>query len=878
MFNNSKRSTLHQLVKIGALLWLCLGALAAPSHAANLMRGPYLQMGSPTSIVVRWRTDVAGNSRVRYGLSPASLTSLADNAASVTDHIVTLSGLSPDTKYYYSIGSTTETLASGDGYFFVTSPASGKPTRVWVVGDSGTANSNVLAVRDAYETFAGDRHTDLWMMLGDNAYTNGTDTEFQQAVFAMFPEMLRKSALWSTRGNHERTDAGGSVYYNIFTLPTAGEAGGLASGSEAYYSFDYGDIHFICLDSYGSDRSAGGPMLTWLANDLANTGKTWIVAFWHHPPYSKGSHNSDTETELIQMRQNALPILEAGGVDLVLGGHSHSYERSVLLDGHYGDSTTLTPSMKLDAGSGRPGGAGSYKKLGADPQAPHLGAVYTVAGSSGQATGGALNHPAMYVSLNNMGSVVLDVDGSTMNVKFLRETGAIADYFTLQKLPIGNSVPPSITGPASLLPNGMISTPYSITMTATGDQAIVWSLAGGSLPPGMTFHPTGVYYGTPATAGTYSFTVRASNVTPDDTRTFTHTIDPLTQTPWNGSPLAIPGRIQAEDFDNGGEGLAFHDTTSGNSGGKYRNTAVDIETNTDGGAGFNIGWTAAGEWLEYTVNAAATGTYSLAIRLASAGLGATLHVEVDGVDRTGAVSVPNTGGWQTWQTVTAAPALSLTAGTHLVRVALDANGSAGGVANLQHMDWQLIVSPPAAPSGLTANGVSTSQIDLAWIDNASDEDGFKIERSSDGVNFSQIAIVGANATTHSNTGLPSGASYTYRVRAYNSGGDSPYSNTASAMTLPGAPAAPGSLTLKAVSSSQINLTWVDNASNESGFKIERSLDGINFTEIAIVGANVKTYATTGLTKNTRYYFRVRAYNASGNSAYSNTANTKTKPK
>jgi hypothetical protein len=103
-----------------------------------------------------------------------------------------------------------------------------------------------------YQTFAGAR-TNLWMMLGDNAYSNGTDAEYQQAVFAMFPEMLRKSVLWSTRGNHENTDAGGSVYYNIFTLPTAAQAGGLASGWEAYYSFDFGDIHFICLDSYGSD-------------------------------------------------------------------------------------------------------------------------------------------------------------------------------------------------------------------------------------------------------------------------------------------------------------------------------------------------------------------------------------------------------------------------------------------------------------------------------------------------------------------------------------------------------------------------------------------------------------------------------------------------
>ena len=199
----------------GAMLLLSL--LAMPLPAANLMRGPYLQVGTPTSVVVRWRTDVATDSRVRYGLTPGSLTSTTDDLASTTEHQVALTGLTPNTRYYYSVGSTAATLSSGPDHTFVTSPATGtsKPTHLWVLGDSGTANANVLAVRDAYQTLAGGRDTDLWLMLGDDAYNSGTDTEFQNAVFAMFPEMLRKSVLWPTRGNHEATDASGSVYYNI---------------------------------------------------------------------------------------------------------------------------------------------------------------------------------------------------------------------------------------------------------------------------------------------------------------------------------------------------------------------------------------------------------------------------------------------------------------------------------------------------------------------------------------------------------------------------------------------------------------------------------------------------------------------------------------
>jgi hypothetical protein len=109
-------------------------------------------------------------------------------------------------------------------------------------------------------------------------------------------------------------------------MPTAGQAGGNSSGTEAWYSFDHGDIHFVCLDSEGSPRTPGSAMLTWLAADLAASTKTWTIAFWHHPPYTKGSHDSDLDSDsggrMKDMRTNVLPVLEAGGVDLVLCGHS----------------------------------------------------------------------------------------------------------------------------------------------------------------------------------------------------------------------------------------------------------------------------------------------------------------------------------------------------------------------------------------------------------------------------------------------------------------------------------------------------------------------------------------------------------------------------
>ena len=186
---------------------------------------------------------------------------------------------------------------------------------------------------------------------------------------------------------------------------------------------------------------------------------------------------------------------------------------------------------------------------------------------------------------------------------------------------------------------------------------------------------------------------------------------------------------------------------------------------------------------------------------------------------------------------------------------------------------------PAAPSSLTATAASSTQINLSWADNSNNEDGFRIERCQDAgcTNFVEIATVGANVASYSNTGLTAATTYQYRVRAYNSGGNSAYSNTATATTNATAPAAPSSLTAIAASSTQINLSWTDNSNNEDGFRIERCQDAgcTNFVEIATVGANVASYSNTGLTAATTYQYRVRAYNSGGNSAYSNTATATT---
>src|SRR5437868_6505050 len=155
-------------------------------------------------------------------------------------------------------------------YSFVTPPETGpsQATRFWALGDPGTKNDTARAVRDAYSRFTGTRRTDFVLLLGDNAYPDGTDADYQKAIFEMYPEILRSSPVWPALGNHDGKSANSitqsGVYYDIFTLPTRAQAGGVASGTEAYYSFDYANIHMVCLDSHDSDRSPESAMAQWL--------------------------------------------------------------------------------------------------------------------------------------------------------------------------------------------------------------------------------------------------------------------------------------------------------------------------------------------------------------------------------------------------------------------------------------------------------------------------------------------------------------------------------------------------------------------------------------------------------------------------------------
>jgi hypothetical protein len=439
---NTLAVEVHQYLGTSPDFSFDLAVIGLETIDIEVTRGPYLQLSTMESMLIRWRTNIYTPSYFKYSKAGADIEIILSDATLKTEHAFNITGLLPGTKYLYQIGNFADSFTpptTTEDYYFYTSPKESfsDTIRAWILGDCGTANENQRNVRDAYYNFSQDFRTDMILFLGDNAYINGTDLEYQYALFEdMYEDILQNTVSFSCIGNHDGHTADSNSqwgpYYDIFNLPTNAEAGGVPSGTEAYYSYNYGNIHFIVLDSYETDRGINSPMYNWLDYDLSQSLSDWNVALWHHPPYTKGSHNSDISTDsdgsMKEMRENFLPLIESYGVDLVLSGHSHSYERSYFVHGHYDFSWTLTEEMILDNGNGQIDGDGEYKKIGTRD-----GTVYVVTGSSGKKSGGSLNHPVMYASLNTLGSTVMEVIDNELGLQFINDNGEVADHFTIIK-------------------------------------------------------------------------------------------------------------------------------------------------------------------------------------------------------------------------------------------------------------------------------------------------------------------------------------------------------------------------------------------------------------------------------------------------------------
>ncbi len=447
--------------------------LSLYTQAQSIVRGPYLQSPAPYSIIVRWRTDSLTDSRVYYGTTIGANALHADSATLTTEHRVKINNLNPRTKYYYSIGSSTQVLRGSDDQLYFTTAIDSTmndPVRFWVIGDFGHGNAAQAAVRNSYVNFEPNHPADFQVWAGDNAYSDGTDLEYQNKVFdtvygyqSLFPHL----PFVPCSGNHDwnsicnwmapcNTDPEVQTgpYLNIIDPPTEGEQGGVPSHRKLFYSFDYSDIHFTVLNSeLGSgitpaynwigmnnfDTAFTSPMYEWMKADLAATTKKWKIVVYHQLPYS--GQNDLTELSSFQlfciaMRTHANPILEKYGVDLVLNGHDHNYQRTYLINGHYGYKADFDPSMMINGTSGNDAIGEAYTKYTNGPLAG-IGTVYTVVGNSSEGNAySPISHPAIYWGEGCdtcFGSFIVDVNGDRLDGRYLTSNGVIRDQFTIKK-------------------------------------------------------------------------------------------------------------------------------------------------------------------------------------------------------------------------------------------------------------------------------------------------------------------------------------------------------------------------------------------------------------------------------------------------------------
>jgi predicted phosphodiesterase len=361
-------------------LLLALGMLAGwrgmivtwSRPAALLTRGPYLQSVTSDGVVVVWETDVPGDSRVDYGPT-ASYGLTASDATPVTHHAVALTGLAPYTRTHYRVSTDGQPLGSDNTFRTAALPGAQAAFTFVAFGDTRTNVDAHQRVADSILELA----PDFVLHVGDFVEDGGSASQWT-TFFTVEQDLLRQTPLFGVLGNHENDSV---KYFDAFHFP----------GNERWYSFDYGNVHFVALEIDGdSNYGPGSGQALWLENDLAHTNQQWKVVFFHVPPYSAGAHGSD-----LGVRTALEPLFRQYGVALVFNGHDHDYERSVA-----------------------------------------NGIVYIVAGGGGAPLGSEANsNPASAYFTGTYQSVLVTVTDSVLTTTGVRADGLRFDEFTLRKLP-----------------------------------------------------------------------------------------------------------------------------------------------------------------------------------------------------------------------------------------------------------------------------------------------------------------------------------------------------------------------------------------------------------------------------------------------------------
>ncbi|EDZ62675.1 metallophosphoesterase [Sulfurimonas gotlandica GD1] len=393
----------------------------------HVPRAPYAVMQTQDAITIKWQTPEFEVGSLEYGFFSDSMNTKIRDKKQTKKHSITISGLNECTKYYYKVSSDSLDIDNEDRSF-KTLCKNADSQKIWVIGDSGEAGKDQDRVYSQMLKHIDKdfNKLDMWILLGDNAYRSGTQKQYNKNMFEPYKELVKRFVPWAIIGNH---DDRRWAFYNIWDFPTKGESGGEPSGSEKYYSINNGNLHLVMLDSEMRRIDANSDMVAWLRKDLSKNTKPWVIVALHTPPYTDGGHNSDSDYDsggrMKKVRENLVPVFDEFGVDLVLSGHSHDYERSKLIAKHTGKGKSFNKqNIVQDAKS-------CYSK--SIKPAKNSGTIYQVCGSSAKLDQANLKHPALPFAFQEMGSIILDITPTTLSSKFINIDGKIMDEFIIKK-------------------------------------------------------------------------------------------------------------------------------------------------------------------------------------------------------------------------------------------------------------------------------------------------------------------------------------------------------------------------------------------------------------------------------------------------------------
>lgn len=270
-------------------------------------------------MVIAWVNEKPNVGLVEYGKTPRLGRKEVDPQVS-RRHAVALCSLDPGSTYYYR---ATQTEGSSEISRFHTAPEDEDARFVFaVIGDSGRGRKQQLAVAALLERL----EPDLILHTGDVVYPSGEDRHYDRRFFAPYRRLLKETPIFPVLGNHDLEQGNGATYLANFHLPRNDPR-----STGRYYSFNWGNVHFVALNSelyYEDSSSSPEEQKAWLENDLRNTCKLWKIAYLHRPLYSSSKHGGDQ-----RIREDLEPILSRHEVDLVFCGHDHAYERTLPIEG-----------------------------------------------------------------------------------------------------------------------------------------------------------------------------------------------------------------------------------------------------------------------------------------------------------------------------------------------------------------------------------------------------------------------------------------------------------------------------------------------------------------------------------------------------------------